>query len=74
MQKLLGIKELSEGIGIKPQTIRNRLSKGTFPIPAIKVCGRVKFKLKEIEKYLSNLKPYYKTKVDSGLPNGDNLT
>ena len=49
-KRLLGIEELSEYIGIRPQTIRNRLSCGTFPIPAKKVCGRVKFDLKDVEK------------------------
>jgi predicted DNA-binding transcriptional regulator AlpA len=63
--RLLGIKELSEYIGIKPQTIRNRLSCGTFPIPAKKVCGRVKFDRKDVENYLNKLKPCYETRVDT---------
>ena len=58
-RRLLGIEELSEYIGIKPQTIRNRLSSGTFPIPAKKVCGRVKFDRRDVEKYLDRLKPSY---------------
>ena len=58
-RRLLGIKELSEYLGIRPQSIRNRLSAGNFPIPAKKVCGRVKFDRKDIEKYLDGLKPHY---------------
>jgi len=58
-RRLLGIEELSEYLGIRPQTIRNRLSGGTFPIPAKKVCGRVKFDRRDVEKYLNRLKPSY---------------
>ena len=58
-KRLLGIEELSEYIGIRPQTIRNRLSCGTFPIAAKKVCGRVKFDRRDVEKYLDRLKPSY---------------
>jgi len=54
-RRFLGIDELSEYIGIRPQTIRNRLSSGTFPIPAKKVCGRVKFDRKDVESYLDKL-------------------
>jgi len=57
-KRLWGIEELSEYLGIRPQTIRNRLSGGTFPIPAKKVCGRIKFDRKEVESYLDKLKPH----------------
>jgi len=63
-RRLLGIGELSEYLGIKPQTIRNRLSGGTFPIPAKKVCGRVKFDRRDVENYLDKLKAYYEIRVD----------
>jgi predicted DNA-binding transcriptional regulator AlpA len=56
--RLLGIEELSKYLGIRPQTIRNRLSCGTFPIPAKKVCGRVKFDRKDVDGYLDKLKSY----------------
>jgi len=58
-RRLLGIDELSEFLGIRSQTIRKRLSGGTFPIPAKKVCGRVKFDRRDVEKYLDRLKPSY---------------
>jgi predicted DNA-binding transcriptional regulator AlpA len=64
-KRLLGIEELGEYIGIRPQTIRNRLSQGTFPIPAKKICGRVKFERADVEKYLEKLKPQYRPGVDS---------
>jgi len=63
-RRLLGIEELGQYLGIRPQTIRNRLSNGTFPIPAKKVCGRVKFDLKDIEDYLGKLKSHYEIHVD----------
>ena len=64
-RRLLGIEELGEYIGIRPQTIRNRLSNGTFPIPAKKVCGRVKFDLRDVESYLDKLQAHYKSRVDT---------
>jgi predicted DNA-binding transcriptional regulator AlpA len=64
-RRLLGIEELSEYIGIRPQTIRNRLSCGTFPIPAKKFCGRVKFDRKDVENYLDRLKAHYEIRVDT---------
>jgi predicted DNA-binding transcriptional regulator AlpA len=64
-KRLLGIEELGQYLGIRPQTIRNHLSAGNFPIPAKKVCGRIKFDRKDIEKYLDRLKPHVNG-VDSG--------
>jgi predicted DNA-binding transcriptional regulator AlpA len=54
--RLLGIRDLAEYLGIKPQTIRNRLSNGTFPIPVIKVLGRIKFDRKDIDRYIDRMK------------------
>ena len=68
-RRLLNIEELSQYLGIGAQTIRNRLSLGTFPIPAKKVCGRVKFDIRDVEKYLENLKPYYPAKAGPGKAN-----
>lgn len=64
-KRLLGITELGEYLGIRPQTIRNRLSSGTFPIPAKKVCGRVKFELKDVDGYLNKLRPTTKLGIDN---------
>ncbi len=57
-RRLLGIEELGEYLGIRPQTIRNRLSSGTFPIPAKKICGRVKFDRKDVESFLNKLRSF----------------
>ena len=64
-KRLLSIEELGQYLGIRPQTIRNRLSMGSFPIPAKKVCGRIKFDRKDIEKYLDRLKVHYEAGVDT---------
>lgn len=61
----MGIEELSQYLGIKPQTIRNRLSNGTFPIPAKKVCGRVKFDRRDVDRFLDKLEAHYKSRVDT---------
>ena len=58
-QRFIGIEELGQYLDIRPQTIRNHLSNGTFPIPAKKICGRVKFDKKDVERYVSKLKPHY---------------
>jgi len=55
MEKLIGIKELSQILGCKEQTIRNKLSLGNFPIPTYKVMGRLKWKSLEVENYLNKL-------------------
>ena len=55
MEKLIGIKELSEILGCKEQTIRNKLSLGIFPISTYKVLGRLKWKLSDVHNYLSDL-------------------
>jgi len=55
-QRMLGIKELSEYIGLKPQTIRNKLNCGTFPIPTKKLGRLLKWERRDVDKYLDGLK------------------
>ena len=64
-KRFFGIIELSEYLGIKPQTIRNRLSSGTFPIRALKICGRIRFDTKDVERYLARLRSSSGNGVDS---------
>jgi predicted DNA-binding transcriptional regulator AlpA len=52
---MLGIEEVSIILGLKPQTIRNKLSSGTFPLATYKVLGRLKWKLSEVENYINKL-------------------
>jgi predicted DNA-binding transcriptional regulator AlpA len=64
-RRFIGIKELGEYLGIKPQTIRNRLSSGTFPIRPFKICGRIRFDTKGVERYLIRLKSGREDEVDN---------
>ena len=54
-KRMMGIKELSEYIGIKPQTIRNKISSGTFLIPTRKIGRLLKWDIKDVDKYLDQL-------------------
>ncbi len=64
-KRLISIKELGEHLDMKPQTIRNRLSSGTFPIRAFKICGRIRFDRRDVERYLIRLKSCREDGVDS---------
>jgi len=48
--------ELSEYIGKKPQTIRNEIALGEFPIPRVKLRGALRFDIKDVDAYIDNLK------------------
>ena len=55
--RLLDIRQLSERIGLKPKTIRNRLCEKTFPLRPVKQGGRKNFWLEsEVDKYIEELK------------------
>jgi len=52
---MMGIKELSEYVGLKPQTIRNKISLGTFPIPTKKIGRLLKWDRRDVDRYLDKL-------------------
>ena len=55
--RLIGIDQLSERIGQKPKTIRNRLYEGTFPLKPVKQGGRKNFWFEsDVDKYIEELK------------------
>ena len=56
-KRLLGVKEISEYIGISPQTIYNRINRGDFPIPHKKVFGLLKWEKKDVDEFLDKLNP-----------------
>lgn len=56
-KRLLGVKEISEYIGISPQTIYNRINRGDFPIPYKKVFGLLKWEKKDVDEFLDKLDP-----------------
>ena len=55
-KRLLNIKELSDYIGKKPQTIRNEIARGVFPIPRIKLRGALRFDMKDVDDFIEGIK------------------
>ena len=55
-KRLLNIKELSDYIGKKPQTIRNEIAKGIFPVPRIKLRGALRFDIKDVDDFIDGIK------------------
>ena len=53
--RMLGIKELSDYMGISPQTIYNQLSAGTFPIKTKRIGRRLKWDRRDVDRYLDQL-------------------
>ena len=55
--KLIDIYQLSEKIGLRPQTIRNRLHEEKFPLKPLKQGGRKNFWLEsDVDRYIDGLK------------------
>jgi excisionase family DNA binding protein len=52
-KRLLSVKELSEYIGLSPQTIYNKINRGNFPIPYKKVFGLLKWEREEVNEFLN---------------------
>lgn len=56
--KLLSIDDAGEYIGISPKTIRNELSKGTFPVRPKSRGKRVLFLRDDLDRFAEDL-PYF---------------
>ena len=54
-KRLLSVRELSEYIGLSPQTIYNKINRGNFPIPYKKVFGLLKWEVEEVNDFLNKL-------------------
>ena len=54
-RRMLGIQKVWTIIGLKPQTIRNKLSNGTFPIATRKIGRLLKWDSRDIERFLDSL-------------------
>jgi excisionase family DNA binding protein len=52
-KRLLSVKELSEYMGLSPQTIYNKINRGEFPIPYKKVFGLLKWEREEVNEFLN---------------------
>jgi len=54
-KELLSVEEVATMLGSSPKTVRNALSKGTFPIREIHRGSRVLFKRREVLAYIDSL-------------------
>ncbi len=54
-KRLLSGRELSEYVGLSPQTIYNKINRGNCPIPYKKVFGLLKWEMKEVNDFLNKL-------------------
>ena len=64
-ERLIGVRELASMLSISPKSVRNRLSLGTFEIPARKLGGRVLFLQSEIHEFMKSL-PQMGERQDEG--------
>jgi len=55
-KRMMDIRELSSYIGLKPQTIRNQISMGTFQIPTKKLGRLLKWDRRDVDGFLDKLK------------------
>jgi excisionase family DNA binding protein len=54
-KRMLGIKELSDYLGLSTQTIYNQLSAGTFPIKTKRIGKLLKWDRRDVDRYLDKL-------------------
>ena len=54
-KRLLSVRELSEYVGLSPQTIYNKINRGNFPIPYKKMFGLLKWEMEEVNDFLNKL-------------------
>lgn len=55
MKRMLDIKDLSERIGLKPQTIRNKLNCGTLPIKTKRIGRKLLWDIQDVDRFLDGL-------------------
>lgn len=51
-KRLLSLREVSVYLNVRPQTIRNKLSAGTFPIAPIKIGGKLLWDKRKVDRFL----------------------
>jgi excisionase family DNA binding protein len=54
-KRMLSIQEVSDYLGVSPQTIYNKLSAGTFPIKTKRIGRRLKWDRRDVIRYLEKL-------------------
>jgi excisionase family DNA binding protein len=50
--KLLSLKETAEVLGLKPSTLYAWHSKGTLPLPVIRIGGKLLFDIRDIDRLI----------------------
>ena len=58
-KRMLGVKELAEYLGLKAQTIYNKISAGTFPIKHRRIGRLLKWDVRDVDLYLDGLPTNY---------------
>jgi hypothetical protein len=61
-KRMLNIPETSEYMGLRPQTVRNKLTAGIFPVPAKKIFSKILFDKKDIDRFSTMLKRRFSEK------------
>ena len=56
-KRLMSLKDVSAYLSLSPQTIRNKLSAGTFPIRPIKIGGKLLWDKRRVDKFLDKAAP-----------------
>ena len=54
-KRLLSIPEAAEYLGLAPRTVRNELSRKTFPVRPVKHGGKVLFRREDLDRYIDGL-------------------
>ncbi len=52
---LLDLKDLAQRLGLAPQTIRNQLCSGTFPLPPRRLGRAIRWRSDEVDKFIRSL-------------------
>lgn len=64
---LISVPEAAERLGLRPQTARNWLWQGRFPVPTVTLGRRRLVRVQDLEAFVASLKP----EIGAGAPAGD---
>jgi len=56
MIRMIDINDLATRIGLKPQTIRNKLNCGSFPIKTKKIGRKLLWDIRDVDEFLDGLR------------------